>query len=59
MARAAYLSASQAAEIAKVDRRTIVNWCREKRFDSSMVANVWIINERSFMAFLWGRLACK
>lgn len=59
MSRTTYISAAEAARTADVDRRTIVNWCQEKRFSASMVGGVWIINERSFLDFLWRRLTCK
>jgi hypothetical protein len=53
------LSATQAAKIAKVSRRTIVNWCQAARFDCSLIGGVWVINERAFFSFLGDRLACK
>jgi hypothetical protein len=59
VARATSLTAAQAAAIANVDRRTIVNWCQAARFDCSLIGGVWMINERSFFAFLGNRLACK
>lgn len=59
MARAKYISASQAAELARVDRRTIANWCGEGKFDCSKIGVTWIINEKSFLEFLSVRLAFK
>jgi hypothetical protein len=59
MARTKWISASQAADLARVDRRTIINWCAEKRFACSKVGETWIVNERSLLVFLGARLAFK
>jgi hypothetical protein len=59
MAKTKWISASQAADLARVDRRTIINWCAEKRFDCSKVGETWIVNERSFLEFLSARMAFK
>lgn len=59
MTRVKWISAAQAADLARVDRRTIVNWCNEKRFDCAKVGETWVVNERSFLVFLGARLAFK
>jgi hypothetical protein len=59
MAKTKWISASQAAELARVDRRTIINWANEKRFDCSKVGETWVVNERSFLEFLSARMAFK
>jgi excisionase family DNA binding protein len=52
-----YISASQAAELARVDRRTIVNWCADGKFSCLKVGATWMINEKAFLEFLSARMA--
>lgn len=59
MARTKWISAVQAAGLARVDRRTIINWCHERRFDCAKVGETWVVNERSFLEFLSARMAFK
>lgn len=59
MARTKYISVSQASGLARVDRRTVIYWCRDGKFDCSKIGATWIINERSFLEFLSAKLAFK
>jgi hypothetical protein len=54
-----HISASQAAELARVDRRTVINWCNDSKFDATKVGETWVVNERSFLEFLSARMVLK
>jgi hypothetical protein len=59
MTRTKHISASQAAEFARVDRRTVINWCNDSKFDATKVGETWVVNERSFLEFLSARMVLK
>jgi hypothetical protein len=59
MARVKYISATQAAGLAKVDRRTVLNWCADSKFACNKIGSVWVVDEKSFLEFLSARLILK
>ncbi len=59
MARVKYISATQAARLAKVDRRTVLYWCADSKFVCTKIGATWVVNEKSFLEFLSARLILK
>ena len=47
-----YISTIQAAEMAKVEDRTVRFWCEKKHFAAFKISDKWVIELKSFEKFL-------